>query len=255
MKRLILIATLAFAALHASAQQSDTLKLMTYNIRFGELASMEAIADYITSEQSDIVALQECDWNTHRGNVPHQNGVEFINELAYHTGMFGIYGKAINFSGGYYGIGLLSRYPILSYERVLLPNDGKTEQRVALIADIELPSGEIITFVNTHLEVKSSELRVEQIRFINGYIKDRPGRIFLAGDMNASAESEEMQILNEDWQLITDMGNTFPSTGPRTKLDYIYVRKGGEVQLLSTEARPEILLSDHLPVVSTVVLR
>ena len=255
MKRLILIATLAFAALHASAQQSDTLKLMTYNIRFGELASMEAIADYITSEQSDIVALQECDWNTHRGNVPHQNGVEFINELAYHTGMFGIYGKAINFSGGYYGIGLLSRYPILSYERVLLPNDGKTEQRVMLVANIELPSGEVITFVNTHLEVKTAELRVEQIGFINQYLKDVTSAIFLAGDMNASSESEEIGLLNEGWQALTDMDSTFPSSAPRIKLDYIYVRKGGEVQLLSTEARPEILLSDHLPVVSTVVLR
>ena len=255
MKRLILIIALAFSALLASAQECDTLKLMTYNIRFGELASMESIASYISSEQSDIVALQECDWNTHRGNALHQNGVEFVNELAYHTGMFGIYGKAINFSGGYYGIGLLSRYPILRYERVLLPNDGKTEQRVILVADIELPSGEVITFVNTHLEVKSSDLRVEQIRFINQYLENCQHTIFLAGDMNATPESEEMQSLNEDWQPITGKENTFPSTEPRTKLDYIYVKKGNDVELVSTKTHEGILLSDHLPVLSTVVVR
>ena len=257
MKRIALILTvlIGFSVMPASAQECDTLKLMTYNIRYGELASMESIAAYISSEQSDIVALQECDWNTHRGNATHQNGVEFTNELAFHTGMFGIYGKAINFSGGYYGIGILSRYPILSYERVLLPNDGKTEQRVILIADIELPSGEVITFVNTHLEVKSSALRVEQIKFINEYLKDCSGTVFLAGDMNASPDSPEVQLLNEDWKCLTDMDNTFPSSGPKVKLDYIYVRKTGDVETVFTDAREGVVLSDHLPVVSTVVIR
>lgn len=251
----LLIVSLMCYIMPAFAQKSDTLNLMTYNIRFGELASMESIAAYIISEKSDIVALQECDWNTHRGNASHQNGVEFINELAFHTGMFGIYGKAINFSGGYYGIGLLSRYPIVSHQRVLLPNDGKTEQRVMLVADIELPSGEIITFVNTHLEVKSSELRIEQIRFINEYLKDSSDILFLAGDMNASPDSEEIGFLNQDWQCLTDMENTFPASSPRTKLDYIYVRKGNEVETVFTDARENVALSDHLPVVSAVVLR
>ena len=155
MKRIITLISILFAsaAVMSAAEKGDTLKLMTYNLRFGELASMEQIADYISSQQPDIVALQECDWATNRTRAPHQNGVKFVNELAYHTGMFGIYGKSINYAGGYYGIGLLSRYPILRYERVLLPNDGKTEQRSMLIADIELPDGQVITFVNTHLEV------------------------------------------------------------------------------------------------------
>ena len=162
MKRIIALISifLASAAVMSSAEKGDTLKLMTYNLRFGELASMEQIADYISSEHPDIVALQECDWATNRTRAPHQNGVMFVNELAYHTRMFGIYGKSINYAGGYYGIGILSRYPILRYERVLLPNDGKTEQRSMLIADIELPDGTVITFVNTHLEVKTAQMRI-----------------------------------------------------------------------------------------------
>ena len=161
MKRIVLITVfiIASAFVGFSAEKGDTLKLMTYNLRFGELASMQQIAEYISSENPDIVAVQECDWATNRKRAPHQNGVKFVNELAYHTGMFGIYGKSINYAGGYYGIGLLSKYPILSYERVLLPNDGRTEQRSMLVADIELPDGEVITFVNTHLEVKTAKMR------------------------------------------------------------------------------------------------
>ena len=216
---------------------------------------MKSIADYLCSQHADVVALQECDWDTHRKSVPLQNGVKFLNELAYHTGMFGVYAKAIDFSGGYYGIALLSKYPILRYERVLLPNDGKTEQRAMLIADVELPSGTVITFVNTHLEVKSVQLRIEQISFINEYLADCTNVQFLAGDMNASSDSKEINYLNESWQSLTNRDFTFHTSNPKVKLDYIYVKNGYDVELLATEVQNDIVLSDHFPVVSEIVLR
>ena len=256
MKRIIALISifLASAAVMSSAEKGDTLKLMTYNLRFGELASMEQIADYISSEHPDIVALQECDWATNRTRAPHQNGVMFVNELAYHTGMFGIYGKSINYAGGYYGIGILSRYPILRYERVLLPNDGKTEQRSMLIADIELPDGTVITFVNTHLEVKTSQMRIEQVKFIEKYLKGRKNQIFLAGDMNAIPDSEEMRMLRENWMDLTNKVFTYHTSKPEIKIDYIYSKPSKNVELLGTEVQEDIKLSDHFPVISTIVL-
>ena len=73
MKRIITLISILFAsaAVMSAAEKGDTLKLMTYNLRFGELASMEQIADYISSQQPDIVALQECDWATNRTRAPH----------------------------------------------------------------------------------------------------------------------------------------------------------------------------------------
>ena len=244
---------LASVAVMSAAEKGDTLKLMTYNLRFGELASMEQIADYISSQQPDIVALQECDWATNRTRAPHQNGVKFVNELAYHTGMFGIYGKSINYAGGYYGIGLLSRYPILRYERVLLPNDGKTEQRSMLIADIELPDGQVITFVNTHLEVKTAQMRIEQVQFINEYLKDCPNQLFLAGDMNATPDTEEMEMLRQGWTDLTDRVFTYSTSKPQIKIDYIYAKPAENVELLGTAVNEGVMLSDHFPVISTIV--
>ena len=256
MKRIITLISILFAsaAVMSAAEKGDTLKLMTYNLRFGELASMEQIADYISSQQPDIVALQECDWATNRTRAPHQNGVKFVNELAYHTGMFGIYGKSINYAGGYYGIGLLSRYPILRYERVLLPNDGKTEQRSMLVADIELPDGRVITFVNTHLEVKTAQMRIEQVQFIKEYLKDCPNQLFLAGDMNATPDTEEMEMLRQGWTDLTDRVYTYSTSKPQIKIDYIYAKPAENVELLGTAVKEDVMLSDHFPVISTIVL-
>ena len=49
MKRIVSILGVLFAsiALLSAAEKGDTLKLMSYNLRFGELASMEQIAGYI----------------------------------------------------------------------------------------------------------------------------------------------------------------------------------------------------------------
>ena len=256
MKRLVSFISILFAsvALLSATEKGDTLKLMSYNLRFGELASMEQFAQYISSEQPDIVALQECDWATNRTRAPHQNGVRFVNELAYHTGMFGVYGKSINYAGGYYGIGLLSKYPILRFERVLLPNDGKTEQRSILVADIELPGGKVITFVNTHLEVKTAKMRIEQVEFIKEYLKDCPNQLFLAGDMNAIPDTKEMEMLREEWNDLTNRVFTYHSSRPEIKIDYIYTKPAENVELLSTEVKEDVKLSDHFPVISTIVL-
>ena len=169
--------------------------------------------------------------------------------------MFGLYGKSIDYAGGYYGIGLLSRYPILRSERVLLPNDGKTEQRSMLIADIELPSGRVITFVCTHLEVKSSQMRQEQVRFINKYLKKVKNQIILCGDMNAEPDSKEMQLLAEDWKNLSNDDLTFSTMKPQTKIDYIWSKPASEVDLLSTCVCTEVKLSDHFPVKSEIVLK
>ena len=256
MKRIVSILGVLFAsiALLSAAEKGDTLKLMSYNLRFGELASMEQIAGYIVSEQPDIVALQECDWATKRSRAPHQNGVKFVNELAYHTGMFGVYGKSINYAGGYYGIGLLSKYPILRFERVLLPNDGKTEQRSMLIADIELPGGKVVTFVNTHLEVKTAQMRIEQVKFIEKYLEGRKNQLFLAGDMNATPDSKEMEMLRENWADLTNKVFTYHSSKPEIKIDYIYSKPAKNIELVNTVVKEDVKLSDHFPVISTIVL-
>ena len=229
----------------------DSLTVMTYNLRFGELASMKQIADYVLKHHPDIVALQECDWNTHRESAPHQNDVQFINELAFHTGMFGLFGKTINFSGGYYGIGILSRYPVLGYERILLPNNPGKEQRAMLVARIELPSKKILTVCCTHLDVSSAALRRRQLEFISRYLKGC-GPVVLAGDMNATPK--ELEYTSLQWMDVSAPSYTCPASMPSKKIDYIYVSPNDSFELIDTETMNDPGLSDHLPLKSEILL-
>lgn len=233
----------------------DTLKVMSFNLRFGELASMEQIADSIASVNPDIVLLQECDWNTSRKRAPAQNGVRFVNVLADHTGMFGLFGKAINYCGGYYGVGILSKYPIIASERVLLPWDGKTEQRCLLTADVELPSGRTVTVASTHLEVRSDVLRVEQAKFVTECLKRHPNPVILAGDMNAEPGTPEIDYLQKEWKDCTNAERTFSTYKLECKIDYILVHPAKEFEVLGYERLDRIVLSDHYPILSTVELK
>ncbi|MDD3078058.1 MAG: endonuclease/exonuclease/phosphatase family protein [Paludibacter sp.] len=239
------------------AGQNDTLNVMTFNIRFGELASLEQIGKYIKSQQPDIVALQECDWKLDRGDrALQQAGKAYINELAYYSELFGLYGKTINYKGGYYGIGLLSKYPIIKSERVLLPNPSpKTEQRAMLMAEIELPDNSVITFISTHLEVSSAKTRKAQINFINRKISGIKTPVLLAGDFNATPNDQEIKGGFEKWFNGTNSEFTFSAKKPSIKIDYIWGMPQKNFELISTKVHNDCRLSDHFPVNSMIVLK
>ena len=181
-RKLVILLFIALSCGVVSAQQ-DTLRVrvMTYNLRFGELSSLEDLAYHIKSFKPDFVALEEVDVHTDRKRAPHQKGKDFIGELAYRTGMFGLYGKTIEYGGGYYGIGMLSKYPYIKTEKVLLPNPENKEQRALLEALIEM-GDDTLTFVTTHLEVNSESLRNMQAQFICDRFENAPYPVIIGGD-------------------------------------------------------------------------
>ena len=85
MKKYIIVLFLALAANWVCAQKQDTLRIrvMTYNLRFGELASLEQIAEHIKAFQPDFVALQEVDSKTFAKGLP--NKMEKISLLNWDT--------------------------------------------------------------------------------------------------------------------------------------------------------------------------
>ena len=249
----LLIAVVCLSVSTLGAQNVDTLNIMTYNLRFGELASMEDMAAFINEVKPDIVALQECDWKTKRERAPLQNGKAFVNELAYFTEMFGLYGKAIDYKEGYYGIGILSKYPVVRSERIFLPNPKpETEQRVMLVADIELPDKMILTFICIHLEVLSLKAREEQVQFINEWIKNAKNPVILAGDLNATPTEKEIENGFSDWREMTGTECTFSTSDPRIKIDYIFGYPENNMEMISTKTHTECMLSDHFPVSSVI---
>lgn len=77
MKRYILL-LLCLTIGIAYAQDTLRVRVMTYNLRFGELASLEELAAHIKAFKPDFVALQEVDSKTDRKRAPTR-GKDFIS--------------------------------------------------------------------------------------------------------------------------------------------------------------------------------
>jgi endonuclease/exonuclease/phosphatase family metal-dependent hydrolase len=262
MKNICLLKVLVFCFLLLPVavigqEQEDsgyTLKVLCYNLRFGELASLEQLAEYIRSENPDVVALQEVDVRTNRGMAPHQNGKDFITELGFRTGMLTAYARTIDFSGGYYGIGILSKYPFEQTRKVMLPiPDGSNEQRAVLLADVELPGGRAFTFACTHLDHSSSAVRTIQVQALDEVLKSNRLPLIIAGDFNARPDSPEIKNGMKDYlQACTD-DFTFSSSDPKSKIDYIFCYPAAAWKKVEATT-PHQSLSDHLPVTAVVQL-
>ncbi len=158
------------------------IRVGSYNIQNGSGVDDDftVIAKDITDAGLDIVGLQEVDKFTTR--CPKDTMAELGTATGYHYS----YSKAISLQGGEYGIGLLSKYPIISYETILLPST--SEQRVVGHAVIEI-SGIKVDVFNTHLAWPSKTERANQFKKLEELYSTRPYAI-LIGDLNSCDPAE-----------------------------------------------------------------
>lgn len=256
MKKFLLIALLSIVYGNwVSAQNQDTLhiRVMTYNLRFGELASLEQIAEHIKAFKPDFVALQEVDSKTFRERAPQQNGKDFITELGYRTQMYPLYGKSISYKDGYYGIGILSKHPYFKVEKTMLPRPQEKEQRVMLQGTFEVNGTDTITFACTHLDYFSEDTRFLQIQKITEVLRQSAYPVILGGDFNARPDSKTIRKGMTDWKLLTNDDLTFPAHKPSIKIDYLFGYPKNNWRVIRTQS-VQSLLSDHLPIITELEL-
>ncbi|MCU4177594.1 endonuclease/exonuclease/phosphatase family protein [Carboxylicivirga sp. N1Y90] len=239
----------------------DTLKVLSFNIYHGEIyyktdanskaSNLEIVAALIDSLKPDLVALQEVDFKTKR-----VEGKDILTELACKTQMVPMFGKAMAFNGGEYGVGILSRFSLLKTETQALANEEGKEPRVALCSYVQTAKGKKIRFVATHLDHTTEELRLRQMQqIINAYAKDTI-RTILTGDLNAVPGSETMQLAFKSFKATSNLEvPTIPSDKPEHKIDYILVRPANCWRVIESSVINEQQASDHNPVFSIIELR
>lgn len=244
-----LVACVAFAQGH-----NDTIRIMTFNLHAGHDASLMQIGLLIKQYQPDFVALQEVDKNTRRSNCPHQNNRDFITELAYYSGMEGLFGPTIKFSGGLYGIGLLTRHQLVDVHNSKLPRpNSRMEQRGLLQGTFILPDGDTIVMACTHLEAFDSISRVAQANFLLNHFAGSKHPVILAGDFNASPADDAIRLLTSQWLDCTAGDFTFSVKNPSEQIDYIFARPSRAWRTIESQVIP-VKLSDHYPVIATLVV-
>jgi endonuclease/exonuclease/phosphatase family metal-dependent hydrolase len=243
------------------AEPLKTLKVMSYNIHHANPPSrpdhidLDAIASVIRINDPDIVALQEIDvYNTRSGK-----SISEAVELATKTGLTVYFGKAINHAGGEYGVAILSRYPMQGMRTYPLPTiEGtKGEPRVLATAIINLPGGKNILFACTHLDAQRADSnRIAQIREITMILKKEELPLILAGDLNATAGTTVIEVLDKSLERTCkkNCGFTIPIEKPSKTIDFI-AHTPGAFNTISHEVIQEKYASDHLPVVAVLGIK
>lgn len=230
--------------------------IMTYNIYHGEDANgksnLDAVAAIINTLQPDLVALQEVDNQTTRSK-----GLDLTSELSKRTGLQGIFGKAMDYAGGGYGEAVLSRLPIIATKNHPLPHTPDAEPRAALEVKVQLPAGETLLFVGTHLDhMRNPQNRMLQADSIKNLYANCDTPVILAGDLNATPESEPIQLLLSQWSYAgqTNPEPTYPAVGPRKKIDYIMYKPTARWRVVDIQVIDEQVASDHRPVLAVLEL-
>ena len=213
------------------------VKILCYNVQ--HCVGMDTIMDYdrtagvIIAQQPDIVALQELDSMTKRSKLHYQLG-----ELASRTAYYPVFGKAIDYDGGGYGVGVLTKEKPLSTKRIPLPGD---EPRVLLI--VELANYVIAC---THLDLEESE-RLASAPLIINEAQHWQKPFILAGDWNDYPDSQLLQELTKYFTINSGNDFTFPADEPNERIDYVATFNNCQIKTLESVVIEEPEASDHRP--------
>lgn len=251
------------AAVPAAGASDTSYTVVSFNIRagtdLGGAPSLDRVAAFLDSLGADVVLLQEVDRETDRSG-----GIDQLAELRRMTGMHGVFARAIDFDGGEYGIGLLSRWPIADHVVVPLTAElppglehAAYEPRVLLHARLASPWGEL-SVLNTHLSHEAfGTYRRQELVGLLADLHRRAGPADMAivgGDLNAVPGTDEIEAVSlalaDAWTLCgTGDGETFPSDAPVRRIDYVFLRGLG----CAVARVPATTMSDHRPLVVEVV--
>jgi endonuclease/exonuclease/phosphatase family metal-dependent hydrolase len=211
-----------------SSSRTRTLRVMSYNIHVGigvdKRLDLRRVAEVIRRERPDLVGLQEIDRGTQR-----TGRVDQIAELARLTGMHYAFAPNLNFQGGWYGVAILSRFPLLASEHARFRHRREAERRGYLLAEVEI-NGRPLSFVTTHLDHQQDDNRLFETEQLLRAVPDSPAPLVVAGDFNDEPAGESYRLMltrfADAWAAGGAAGDggglTYPADKPRKRIDYIF---------------------------------
>ena len=203
-----------------------------------DICSFQRVANVINNASPDVVAIQEVDSMTRRSGQKY-----VLGEIAECTQMHACFAPAIEFEGGKYGIGLLTKQVPLRLQTIPLP--GREEARTLILAEFE-----DYIYCCTHLSLTEGD-RMKSLEIVKSLIASYKKPLFLAGDMNAEPESDFIKELQKDFQILSNPEkHTYPAPDPKETIDYIAASKQNATGFAVISARVvnEPMASDHRPI-------
>lgn len=238
-----IVLLLCAAAMAASCSSEKELRLMSYNVNncFGtdSVRNYQRIADIITAESPDVVALQELDSMTTR--LPKY----VLGELAAATSMNAVYAPSAELEGGKTGVGILSKEKPIATR--IIPLTGGTEGSVLLVAEFKKFWFGCVSMSHMQADQISSVATIKEEAANAG----KP--FFFGGSLNARFGSQTISILSKDFTALTNISaRTYPADQPISLVDYLFMynRNIRHFTIDNVAALNEPVASDHRPIVA-----
>ena len=213
----------------------DSVKFATFNIAAMTQHSeedMTAILNQLESRDIDFAGLQELDKNTGRNNYEM---LEFFHGETYTDVSFQ---KTIDFDGGEYGFGTISKTAILEKTGGQLTTPSGQEQRCWQRSLVEV-DGEQIAFYNTHLAYKPRSVVEAQVEELIEMMDADPAEyIVVVGDFNVDISKEILYPFLENYNLANGKDGVW------------YDTYNSEIGLLNNYAIDNIITSRNIEVKS-----
>ena len=248
------------------------MRVATFNILHGRTVgdgvNPQRLRDCVHRLDPDVLALQEVDFQQPRSDRADLTAVaaeamgavehRFVAAIAGTPGATWMAATGHEQPGAAaYGIALLSRYPVASWQVVRLPRiPGRfpmylpgpnkvmivdEEPRAAVIARLRTPMGGL-TVANTHLSFVPGWNR-RQLRRLVHDLRGFPGPRLLAGDLNMTPKT----VRRWSGMRALAVAATFPADTPDRQLDHILT---DDQSLRGGPVRAELMpISDHRPLV------
>ena len=249
----LLLLLLICSACASRPESFVELRVLSYNIKHGHgmdgKVDLTRAAELIRAQNPDLVVLQEIDNGAKRSGG--QDQMAALSEL---TGLNARFGAFMPYQGGHYGMGLLSRFPIIESNNHVLPEGA--EPRSSLDARVRLPDARELILTNVHF-YRTQDERLAQARALIDVYDGVEVPMIVGGDFNSRPGSRVMKLMESHWKN-TDKGEdrfTMSSTDPRSEIDFILYRPEGRFEVVSIDVLDEPLVSDHRPVLMVLRLR
>ena len=238
------------------------IRLVSYNVgAFNKSAesSIQTIAKLMLELNSDAICMNEVDSCTTRTSNVYQakKFAEALGKWNYH------FCSSMPYRCGGYGNGIVVSpdYNNKYTTHLIIPKGAGSEQRSCAIMETDK-----FVFMATHLDHKDAQARINGVKIITDWAKDRYGDsdipVFVCGDMNCEPGDAPILKLKEDWELLSTTKNTFNVTNPVKCIDFIFALKNkAQYEVVGTDVPKEFKsgnvtqTSDHFPIYVDVKLK
>jgi len=254
---------LCAAVVSLSKKPDRICRIAAYNVgvfsKYKDDSTLD-IARMMLDSGVDAVALCELDsCNLRHAAFQAMEFAEAMSADTMETPWSCRYGSAMQWNGGSYGTGVVTRSAMTDGFDIRLPKGNGYEPRVCVVAET---ASYVIAAV--HLDHSSEEVRMEQAGLVTDELKRRYRRsrkpVFLCGDLNATPDSPTLSLLSKDWDVLSAPSPTYPSHDPVKCIDYILALDNrARYKVIRTEVgcgTADISgYSDHLPVFVDIRIR